>query len=79
MRNGQWIVAAIIVVATVGIGVTISSRVDAQTRVDPATGALIGAARPSALTTAPPRTTAAPRGKVDWQGAVGGLRRSGGA
>ncbi|MBU4433738.1 MAG: hypothetical protein KKC14_04895 [Alphaproteobacteria bacterium] len=79
MRNRQWIVAGAIVVATVGIGVTISSRVDAQTRVDPATGALIGATRPAVLTAPPPRTTATPRGKVDWQGAVGGLRRSGGA
>jgi hypothetical protein len=79
MRNGQWIVAAIIVVATVGVGVTISSRVAAQARVDPTTGAPVAATRSptlnrAAATTAPPR----PRGKVDWQGAVGGLRQSGG-
>jgi len=43
MRNGQLIVAAAIVVATVGVGATIASRVTAQTRVDPATGAPIGA------------------------------------
>ncbi len=81
MRNGQLIVAAAIVVATVGVGVTIASHVTAQTRVDPATGAQIGAARPPVVTRVPPATTVPPRrgGRVDWQGAVGGLRHSGGA
>lgn len=81
MRNGQLIVAAAIVVATVGVGATIASRVTAQTRVDPATGAPIGAARPPVATRVPSATTAPPRGggRVDWQGAVGGLRQSSGA
>ena len=80
MRNGQLIVAAAIAVATVGIGATIASHVTAQTRVDPATGAPIGATRPPVVTR-PPLTTVPPRrgGRVDWQGAVGGLRQSGGA
>ncbi len=81
MRNGQLIVAAAIVVATVGVGASIASRVTAQTRVDPATGAPIGATRPPVVTRVPPATTVPPRrgGRVDWQGAVGGLRQSGGA
>ena len=83
MRNGRWIVAAAVVVATMGVGATVVSRVTAQTRVDPATGAPLPATRvppvftrvPPPITTVPPR----PRGRVDWQGAIGGLRQSGGA
>ena len=84
MRNGRWIIAAAVVVTTLGVGASFVSRVTAQTRVDPATGAAIpGATRiPPVLTRVPPPVTAAPpsrsRGRVDWQGAIGGLRQSGG-
>jgi hypothetical protein len=83
MRNGRWMIAAAVVVTTLGVGVSVVSRVTAQTRVDPATGAAIpGATRvPPVLTRVPPATTVPPRprGRVDWQGAVGGLRQSGGS
>jgi hypothetical protein len=82
MRYGRGIVAAVVVVATLGVGASVVSRVKAQTRIDPATGAAVPATRvppvltrvPSAVATVPTR----PRGRVDWQGAVGGLRQSGG-
>ncbi|WP_421737284.1 hypothetical protein [Caulobacter sp.] len=83
MRNGRLLIAAAVVVATVGVGASIVSKVTAQTRVNPTTGAPVNAAgapivtRPP-LTNVPPRSTP-PKGPVDWQGAVGGLRRSGGA
>lgn len=82
MRN-RWMIAAAVVVTTLGVGVSVFTRVTAQTRVDPATGAAIpGATRiPPVLTRVPPATTVPPRprGRVDWQGAVGGLRQSGGS
>jgi hypothetical protein len=83
MRNGRWMIAAAVVVTTLGVGVSVVTQVTAQTRVDPATGAAIpGATRvPPVLTRVPPATTVPPRprGRVDWQGAVGGLRQSGGS
>lgn len=76
-------IAAAVVVTTLGVGVSVVTQVTAQTRVDPATGAAIpGATRvPPVLTRVPPATTVPPRprGRVDWQGAVGGLRQSGGS
>jgi hypothetical protein len=84
MRNGRWMIAAAVVVTTLGVGVSVVTQVTAQTRVDPATGAAIpGATRvPPVLTRVPPPITTVPprpRGRVDWQGAVGGLRQSGGS
>lgn len=38
MRNGQLILATVIVVTTLGIGATIGSHVTAKTRLDPAPG-----------------------------------------
>jgi hypothetical protein len=54
-----------------------------QTRIDPATGAQLPAATPTAQTATrrpgPTAFTRPPRGpQVDWQGAIGGLRQSGG-
>jgi hypothetical protein len=77
-------IAAAVVVTTLGVGVSVVTQVTAQTRVDPATGAAIpGATRiPPVLTRVPPPVTTVPprpRGRVDWQGAVGGLRQSGGS
>ena len=77
-------IAAAVVVTTLGVGVSVVTQVTAQTRVDPATGAAIpGATRaPPVLTRVPPPVTTVPprpRSRVDWQGAVGGLRQSGGS
>lgn len=70
------LVAAVVVVAT-GVGAAVFTTVTAQTRVDPATGAPIGAAAPRPSITAAPAAINRPRTRVDWQGAVGGLRQSG--
>jgi hypothetical protein len=57
---------------------------DSQTRVDPATGAQVPSAGPTAVQLAARRgALVAGRqrtgGRVDWQGAIGGLRQTGGA
>ncbi|MBI1682928.1 hypothetical protein [Caulobacter hibisci] len=68
MRTWMGLALAAGMVAAAGLGVAFS-----QTRVDPATGPATRA--PVAVAAA----VARPRSAVDWQGAVGGLRRSGGA
>ena len=70
------------------LGVVLAAGVlgaaDSQTRVDPATGAQVPSAGPTAAQLAARRgALVAGRqrtgGRVDWQGAVGGLRQTGGA
>lgn len=80
MRHGKWLAAAGAVAVTLVAGATWITTSSAQTR--DATGAPIpGAAAPAARPVFRPNAAAfvaAPRGRVDWQGAVGGLRQSGG-
>lgn len=71
MRYGTWWATAGAVVLIVVVRATWISTSWAQTR--DATGAPRPAVRPGVAAFA-----AAPRGRVDWQGAVGGLRQSGG-
>lgn len=74
MRHGKWLAAAGAVVATLVAGAAFISTGKAQTR--DATGAPIpgvAAVRPNAAAAA---LVVRPRGRVDWQGAVGGLRQS---
>lgn len=70
MRYGTWWATAGAVVVTVVAGAAWISTVKAQTR---------PGAAPTAAPTARPgiaALVAAPRGRVDWQAAVGGLRQS---
>ncbi len=80
MRHGKWLAAAGAVAVTLVAGATWITTSNAQTR--DATGAPIpGAAAPAARPVFRPNAAAfvaAPRSRVDWQGAVGGLRQSGG-
>lgn len=71
MRYGKWWATAGAVVAAVAAGAAWISTVKAQTR--NAAGAPIAGARSTAGLAS---LVAAPRGRVDWQAAVGGLRQS---
>lgn len=71
MRYGKWWATAGAVVAAVAAGAAWISTVKAQTR--NAAGAPIPGARPAAGQAG---LVAAPRSRVDWQAAVGGLRQS---
>ncbi|MET3664872.1 hypothetical protein ABIC66_001476 [Caulobacter sp. 1776] len=82
MRLGKWWATAAAVAVTLAAGVAWISTSKAQTRVDPTTGRPIPGAAPAAPTIARPTAglaalVARPRSRVDWQGAVGGLRQSG--
>jgi hypothetical protein len=73
MRHGKWWATAGAVVTTLVAGAAWISTSTAQTR--DATGAPtpgVAAVRPNIAT-----LVARPRSRVDWQGAVGGLRQSG--
>lgn len=72
MRHGKWLAAAGAVVATLVAGAAFISTGKAQTR--DATGAPIPGASSVRMNAA--TLLVRPRGRVDWQGAVGGLRQS---
>jgi len=74
MRNRRWILAAAVLVATTGLGAAIVTGVTAQVRTEEG-GSPFTAARAPTAAFVRQRT----QGRVDWQGAVGGLRQSGGA
>jgi len=74
MRNGRWILAAAVMVATTGLAAVIVTGVTAQVRTEDGGSALTAVRAPTAAFV---RQRA--QGRVDWQGAVGGLRQSGGA
>lgn len=78
MRHGKWLAAAGAVAVSLVAGAAWITTSKAQTR--DATGAPIpGAAAPARPVFRPgaPAFVAAPRSRIDWQGAVGGLRQSG--
>jgi hypothetical protein len=74
MRNGRWILAAALTVATTGLAAVIVTGVTAQVRTEEGGSPFTAARSPTAAFV---RQRA--QGRVDWQGAVSGLRQSGAA